>query len=67
MDGYRRLEADGHKLAFRSSRPLTAAIDKAASRRLLSKSAYIRLAALSALKADGIEIEGGEARELTPA
>jgi hypothetical protein len=44
---------------------LTAAIDKAASRRLLSKSAYIRLAALSALKADGIEIE--ERRELEPA
>jgi hypothetical protein len=65
MDDYHRLEADGHKVAFRSSRSLTAAIDKAASRRLLSKSAYIRLAALSALKADGIEIEG--AREMEPA
>jgi hypothetical protein len=48
---------------------LTAAIDKAASRRLLSKSAYIRLAALSALKADGIEIEEHDAaaRELAGA
>jgi hypothetical protein len=49
-------------LRFRCPTALPAAVRRAARRRMLSNSAYMRLAIVERLKVDGIDIDSQEAR-----
>ena len=52
-----RSEQSSGVLSFRCPRDLSRAVEVAAAKQLLSKSDYVRLATLSALKADGVPLE----------